>query len=273
MDRPSLRPLPPALLTIVRGLLWGWFCVFALALSALVHADTRIGRKVLAAWIGDVISPEMRGDLSIGRIERMSLDGIVVRRVELFDAQGRRVAHGGRLGLVPDRQALREGRIRFRSASLRDATVWLFDRGDGLPTFIECFDSPKSSVTSSGEPLQIEVAGITLERVTLIGDLLGLHNMIAQDIRAGGQLDIGRFVDVRIDRASGTLVEPFGFPAQVDALRGTISTRAERGVALEVAGHRVPTPADGAANIDRSRERASGSVRYAALSGAPGSRD
>ena len=260
-------------LQLLRAFGWAGFCLFALALSALLHADTRIGRKVLAAWIGDVVSPAMRGDLSIGRIERMSLDGLVFRRVELFDAQGRRVAHGGRLTLIPDRTALREGRIRFGSASLQDATVWLFDKGDGLPTFVECFDAPPGHASSGGKPLQIEVDGIEIERVTLIGDLLGLHGLLTKNVRAAGRLDIGSSVEVRIDRATGTLDEPFGFPAQVDALRGTISTRPERGVQLEAAGHRVPTPADGAANIDRSREHASASIRYAARSAAPGSPD
>lgn len=256
---------------VLRVLLWCGLCVAALVGSALAHLDMRIGRKVMAAWIGDVVSPAMSGDLSVGRIQRISLDGVVLRRVELFDAQGRRVAHGGRLVLVLDTDALRGLRVRFRRALLTDATVWLFDKGDGLPTFIDCFDAPPGTPSSGGAPLEVEVDGIEIERVRLVGDLLGLQGMVAEGVKAGGKLEIGKYVNVRIDRATGSLLEPFGFPARIDALRGTISTQAERGVHLFAEGHRVPTQADISSPFDRSREQARAEIRYAALSGAPDS--
>ncbi|HMI91635.1 MAG TPA: hypothetical protein VK509_09750, partial [Polyangiales bacterium] len=255
--------------TLLLTLLWTSLFALALVASALAHLDTGISRRVLAAAIGDVISPAMRGDLSVGRIERLGLGGIVLRRVELFDGQGRRVAHGGRIVLVPDTAAMRAGRVRFSSARLEDATIWLIDKGDGLPTFVECFDAPPGTPKSSGKPLEVVVDGIEIERVTLIGDLLGLQGLVAPDVKAAGKLEIGEHVNVRIDRATGALTEPFGFPARVDSLRGTISTQAERGIQLLAEGHRVPTRADIAGTVDRSRERAKAKIGYAAVSAAP----
>ncbi|MFI5307188.1 MAG: translocation/assembly module TamB domain-containing protein, partial [Polyangiales bacterium] len=76
------------------------------------------------------------------------------------------------------------------------------------------------------------------------------------DLSAAGALDIGKDVRVRIDRAQGTLTQPFGYVAYIDALSGTISTASSEGIALR-------------ASVHRNQEQASATIRFAANAARP----
>jgi hypothetical protein len=142
--------------------------------------------------------------------------------------------------LQPNLSEFARGHIVFGSARLENATVRLVDEGHGLPTLLTTFDSQRPSPPSSppSEPAHVTINGIEIEHVTLVGDLLGLTGFRAEDLHAHGRLDIGRDVRARIEHAHATLTQPFGFPAQIDALRGNISTAAGEGVTLRARAHR-----------------------------------
>jgi hypothetical protein len=236
----------------------GWTVVLAAALvaSALLHLRLPIAKRVVVDWLHGVLAKEIRGELVIGQLERVSPRGIVARNVVLYDGEGRRVVQASVLVLDPDMRTLSAKYVRFKSARLEGGQVWLFDSGDGLPSLLTSFDS-RTKGTGTGEPLQVEVDGIELARVRMQGDLLGLRDLRAWVEGARGSMNIARDVHVRIDSASGTLDEPFGFVGTFDSLTGTISTITTRGIDLHAVAHRGP-------------ERAEAHIVFASPAGEPG---
>lgn len=230
--------------------LWLALAGLALAASIAVHLSQPIARRVAVQLIHQVLADEIRGELRIGALERVSRHAIVGVDIALFDPQGRLVVKAERLTLVPELESLFEGELRFTAARLEGAHAFLFDAEDGLPSFITAFD-PTTPSSSDEEPLRVEVAGIELSRVMIEGELLGLRGLRANVEGARGHMEFGRDVRVRIDRARGTLLEPFGFEAPIDALSGTISTLSTEGVDLH-------------ARARRGGERAQARIRYAA---------
>jgi hypothetical protein len=244
-----------ALRLLIGALLWALLSVVALAASTVLHLGLPIARRVATALLSDLVSREIRGGLAITALERLSPDEVVARGVVLFDADGRRIIEAQRLTLRPDLGAARHFKWRLASAKLDGASVRLFDDGSGLPTLLSTFDSPTPTVApktgAPPQPLHVVVDGIELSHVVLTGDLLGLHDLRVNELRAAGAMDIGREVYVRIDRAQGTMTQPFGFVADFDSLAGTISTVTNEGVALR-------------ATVHRNGEHASATIRYAA---------
>ncbi len=229
---------------------WLLAALVALGLSLYAHLELPIARSVAAVWLGDFVSDAVRGKLRIGRLEQLSTREVAARHVALWDGDGRRIVVGDRLVLAPDLGAFTErGVVRFASALLRRATVRLIDAGDGLPTLLTTFDAPPGTGTG-GPSLHAIVDDITLEDITLYGDLLGLKGFRAVGLKARGRMEISEVVRVRIDSAKATLVDPFGFVGEVESLRGTISSQDTEGIALD-------------ADLRRGAERAHVRVRYA----------
>ena len=84
-----------------------------------LHLQLPIARRVAARLISQLVSDEIRGELQIGLLERVSAREVVARDVILFDGEGRRVIEAERLRLVPDLQgAARRRSARFASARL-----------------------------------------------------------------------------------------------------------------------------------------------------------
>ncbi|MFI5307817.1 MAG: hypothetical protein ACHQ53_10715, partial [Polyangiales bacterium] len=240
------------------GLGWALICALALAASTALQLRLPVARRVAADFISDTVSRAIRGGLTIAVIERLSPERIVARGVVLFDGNGRRIVESRRLALVPDLSAALHGLVRVRRAKLDLATVHLYDQGDGLPTLLSTFDSPHPSPTpgKGSAPLHVQVDGIQLSRVQIDGDLLSVRDLRVVDLSAAGALDIGKDVRVRIDRAQGTLTQPFGYVAYIDALSGTISTASSEGIALR-------------ASVHRNQEQASATIRFAANAARP----
>lgn len=241
---------------VLRGALrvvgWTLGAVLALGVSVFVHVRMPMVRPLLAVWSGHLVTQEIRGELRLGRFDAFAFDRVHASHVELFDPKGRRIVSGRRLVLTPDLRALTErGVLRFTSAHLQGGAARLIDAGDGLPTLLQTFDARTPSADGGGEPLRAIVEGITIDGLTLYGDLLGLKGFRAENLRARGHMDIAGDVRVRIDSATATLVRPFGFPANVDSLRGSISSVDAEGIALE-------------AHVSRGSEHATVKVRLVA---------
>lgn len=235
----------------LRVVAWTLGAVLALLLSVRVHVHMPMVRPLLAAWTNHLVTQEIRGQLRVGRLDAVAPDRVQASHVELFDPGGQRIVSGKRLVLTPDLRAIVEQRVlRFTSARLQGGAARLIDAGDGLPTLLQTFDARTPSA-GGGKPLHAIVEGISIEGLTLYGDLLGLKGFRAENLRARGHMDIAEDVRVRIDSATATLVRPFGFPASVDSLRGSISSIDTEGIALE-------------ARVSRGSERATVKVRLAA---------
>lgn len=119
-----------AVAAIVATLLGG---AAALVLSAMLHLDTRVGRRALGdaleAWIGD----EIRGDLRIGHVDDVGRDRIVARDVLFTSATGEPALRLDHVVLDPaPSRLLLERTIAIDSAYVRGARLWMIDRGDGL---------------------------------------------------------------------------------------------------------------------------------------------
>lgn len=107
--------------------------VAARALSAMLHPDTRIGRRALGdaleAWIGG----EIRGDLRIGHVDDVGRDRIVARDVLFTSPAGEPALRLDHVVLDPAPSRLPfERTLAIRSAYVRGARLWMIDRGDGL---------------------------------------------------------------------------------------------------------------------------------------------
>ncbi len=228
-----------ALKKVVAWLGRGLLALLLLFGSVLLHLQHPVARHVARDALNQFASAQMRGRLAVGRIDQLELYRVVARHVAVFDAQGRRVIMANRVALSADLLSVFTGRLRIRSASLRGATVHLIDDGHGTPTLLGTFDPKTPSTNTSGAPgLRVAVERVRLARVTAYGDLLGLHGLRATDLSARGRLDLGESVEVHLRHAHATMTEPFGFTAQIDHLGGTISTRPERGIALQITARR-----------------------------------
>ena len=109
---------PIALLLRLLLRLFGWvaLALVALVASAAFHLQLPMARRVASGSLAQFVSGEIRGDLLIGRFERLSLDEVIARDVTLFDGEGRTVIEADWVRLVPDGRALLQGRLRFASA-------------------------------------------------------------------------------------------------------------------------------------------------------------
>ncbi|HKP55559.1 MAG TPA: translocation/assembly module TamB domain-containing protein [Polyangiales bacterium] len=217
----------------------GWLLatLLAFAASAVYHAQLPLAHRIVRDVVNNFVTGEIRGELQIGRLDKVTLDHIVARWVSLYDAQGRRVIVADRVDLYPDFAALAGNTLRFKLAYLTRGVIRMVDEGDGTPSWVACL-SPKVKGDGTGNPLRALLDQIQVKEVTVYGEYLGLTDFRAEDIQARGRLEIQHEVKVRIDSARGVFVQPFGYPGLVDDVHGWIETDPVRGVDLSIVARR-----------------------------------
>lgn len=216
---------------VVMGPFWVIVGVLALMLSTLVHLRLPITRLLVQEALNTYVSGEIRGQLAIGDVGMLSLRGLQVHHVWVYDGEGRPIIRAESLWLVPDLEAAWDGRIRIKSARLQGAVVTLYDLGDGNPSLFTTFDAPRPSKSTSPPPI-VTVDNIELDDVTLQGELLGLTGVRIERVSAQGQMVIGETLEIRIDTARGELSAPYPVRAVLSNVTGRISTRTDLGVRL-----------------------------------------
>jgi len=240
-----------ALGRIVAGmLLWPVLGAIALVISTVLHLQTPLARAITAERVSTLVSDLIVGELHIGRFDHVALDGAVARHVTFKDGQGRRVIVADTVTLSLNLPAILYGTIHIPSAQLSGGTVRLIEGESGLPTLIEGF-IPIDDSPSLGPTLNAAVENIELRNLTLYGELLGLHGIRVEDLRANGQLLVTPAVEAQLSKVRGRLVAPFPFEAAIEDLHGTITDDARRGIELH-------------AQVSRGDEHATASVTYAA---------
>ena len=224
---------------LVKTLSWLLLGVVCLVASALFHLDTSLGRGLARQILNDYVSGEMAGSLAIGPIEQLRLWKTIVHDTSVYDPQGDQVIFGKRVELKIDPIAALAGKLRFSKASLWGGLVTLIDNSEGSPTFIDAFDAADPT-PSEGEPLHAFVEDMTLNDVTIQGELLGLRGLKIEDLNVRGRMEFADVAEFHIWSATGgTITEPFPFRAPIDHLKATIYTD-ERGSLVHGSAHHGP---------------------------------
>ncbi|MBN1652787.1 MAG: translocation/assembly module TamB domain-containing protein [Deltaproteobacteria bacterium] len=244
LTRTWRRILKTAVIGFFRFFFWTLLAFVALAASLFMHLHTDLARKVAGRLLTSFVSGEIRGTLTIGRVDQLRFDRLVASDVALFDPEGHRIAVADEVILIPDTLFdLFNNRLRFKSATLRGATVRLLATESGLPTFLETFE-PTDTSESSSEPIHAVVENIRLSQVVVYGDFLELNGLRVQEVSARGRLEVKEELKVEITSAKGVFVRPFPFKGYVDDLTGSISSNANRGIALEFKARQARDRAD-----------------------------
>ncbi|MEM9192486.1 MAG: hypothetical protein AAGF12_25150, partial [Myxococcota bacterium] len=214
--------------------------------SLAYHLQLPLAREAARVEANTKLSALLKGDLEIGRIETLRRDLIVARDVVFLDPNGQRVIEADRVELVFDIDAgLSRGVLRFARAELFDGTVTMIESDSGLPSFIEGF-LPEDDSPSTGDPLRAEVHNMALHHLTVQGELLGLTDILAEDVEVRGQLEAEGAVDIDVWSVTGTLIRPFPFRGVIEGMNARIHTDPTIGFELFARGHteREVGPAD-----------------------------
>jgi len=232
------------------GIAWTTLFLASLVASLALHLPTLRGRRVAARALSSYISSQMAGRLSLGRIDELGTERVLVRHAALFDPSGRRVLTGDEVVIVPDIHAAWEGALRFRHATLRGGSLHLVEGEGGLPTFLEAF-APVDTTPTEGPGLHALVDDIALEDVTAYGDLLGVRGLRLEQVAARGRLEVLGDVRIRIDSASGNLVLPYQTPMRLERVVARVRGDPQLGTHLY-------------AEVSMPGQRAEVNLRYAA---------
>ncbi len=217
---------------------WVGVLCTSLIYSASFHLSSKLGRHVVRNMVNSFVSKEIKGDLSIGQIEKLSLDRAVVKNVKLYDHYGRVVGELATAIVYIDVPALAFGVLRFPSILGDQGRFTLIeDPTEGGPTLINCLAQAKPSRGGGGGGINALVDTIWLHRSIVQGEFLGVKNVLATGVRAKGSLtDIGG-LRVDIHSAQMDVEKPFGIKGSIDDISGTIFAALERGINLRIKAH------------------------------------
>ena len=242
---------------IVEGLAWVLLFLACLVVSVIGHLDSRMGCRVGRVVANALVSDLIVGRLEIGRIDRLSLDGIVARHVSLYGRDGKRVIQGNRIYLVIDPWAATRGVLRFSHAHLNRGTLRLETLPDGDLSFLDALEAADDTPSNPNDPpFHAIVDDMRVERITAYGDFLGLRGIVAQDVHVQMRMEFERDVDIRIYSGAGRVVAPFPYVGHLDAVTAVIRGDPHAGIEVHARAH---------AGEDRIRV----GVRYAVPEGQP----
>ncbi len=204
---------------------WPLVAIVSLLVSVLYHLDTKLGRTIGRDMLNDFVSGEMDGTLHAGYIEQLRLWRTVVKDTFVYDPDGRAIIYGETVELGIDPIAGLRGKLRFYYAHLTNGWVDLVDDVDGAPTFLAAFD-PADDSPSEGEPFHAIVDNMDLRNLTVTGELLDLKGLRVVDLDAKGRMEFYWITDIEVWSASGRVIEPFPFEAQIENIVGSVHTDA-----------------------------------------------
>lgn len=226
---------------VLKTVLWTALFALALVVSAQIHLELPVARRLARTLTSQFVTGEIRGELEIGRIDELSLKHIVARHAMLFDGEGRRIISADRVELAPDFIQLRSGVLRFKTAKITGGAIRLVDNGENEPSLFTTFDSRNPSpVGHTGEPFRVRVEDLEVEDVTLYGQVVEVQGVRAEHVSARGNLLVGENVDVQLWSGHGTVVQPYDFVGTIAAVSGSVSSDVLQGIKLRLTGTRGP---------------------------------
>jgi autotransporter translocation and assembly factor TamB len=224
---------------LFKTVLWTLTAALMFAANLLYHAQLPLAHRIARQLLNRFATGEIRGELSVGRLDRLDFEKIDARFVTVRDGEGRRIIVADRVELVPDIPAIIEtGTIRFRSGRVSGAIARLADK-DGEPSLFTTFDARHpSKLPSTKEPLHAQVDALELVDTTIYGQVIKLRGVRVEHLHARGRFSLARELEIEVHEAQGTLVQPFDFPGKITNVSGTISTQKVRGIKLDVRAER-----------------------------------
>lgn len=243
------------MLAPLRLLLWlaFWLGVIAgsLWVSVRLHAQMPLLRHALKDAIGLAVSAQIQGELTVGAVERVDLHDLVLRDVQLWSPEERRIVIAHKLSLELDTAALARWQLRISRGVIEGGELSLRDGPDGAPDLVWAVQPVEADSERDLHPYlrrlldQLElqgpimVDGIELRNMTLTGQIAGLDGIVAEHLEVDAAITVDDEFEFRIDDGSATLVRPFPFSARIEQLHGTISSRATDIVSLDAAARRT----------------------------------
>lgn len=126
--------------------------VVALALSALLHLDTGVGRRAVGDALERAIGGQIQGSLEIGSIEEVGRDRIVAREVLFRSPSGDPALRLDHVVIDPaPSRFFSEDTIAIASAQVRGARLWMIEGEDGL-RLETALDSPPDPNATDAPP-------------------------------------------------------------------------------------------------------------------------
>ena len=208
---------------------WPLLLVVSLIASLLFHLDTGLGKKLGLQLLNEFVSGEMVGTLHAGEITQLRLWHIIVKDTYVYDPDGNPIIYGETVELGIDPLTALRGRLRFYYAHLTKGWVHLIDDGEGSPTFLAAFDAyyptaAAAAASAETEGLYAYVENMDLREVDLYGELLGLKDLRVDGMHVRGRMEFTDITEIEVWSATGKIVKPFPFEADLDKIVGTIYT-------------------------------------------------
>lgn len=223
---------------LIRWTLWVVFLAVAFSASTLYHLDMNVGRRAGREIANQLVTSLIAGRLSIGRIDRLAPDRIVVRHASLYDRHGVRVIRADRIVLVLDLDSAMHGVLRFSHVGLDQATLRLDQDADGAITFLDALAGREvSTEPRQGEPFHAVVDDMRLHRVAAYGNLLGAHDLHASNLDVHMRMEFFHEMDIRIFGGRGRLDGPMDFVASLDDVAAHVSSDAYLGSTVDAHVH------------------------------------
>jgi len=230
----------------MRALRWGMgtvgvvLCTLgALALSLQCHLHMQLTKRLVQRVTMNFVNREIRGALHIGHIEQLSFPHIVVRDAAVYDGEGRLIITGERVTLEPDFSKLLTGLVRFRSAHVQGGTLRLIDNGDDEPSLFTTFDSRTPSKDPDSEPpLSVLVDELSVDDVTVSGQVIAVQGVLAQHVHARARMTVHKDADFELRELRAEVVAPYSFVGHIEQVRGHVSSNKLRGTQLDLVGSR-----------------------------------
>ncbi|MBI2895649.1 MAG: translocation/assembly module TamB domain-containing protein [Deltaproteobacteria bacterium] len=119
---------------------------------SILHVRLPAGRRAAGRLIETLARDEIAGELRIGNIDSLATDRLVVRDLELADAQGRPVLHVARAEGRIDLAALWERRVRVVDLAIRRPRAFLIEGDRGVPTLVRALEPRVRRPPSAGPP-------------------------------------------------------------------------------------------------------------------------
>lgn len=222
----------------IRLFRWALLFTVALALSAIGHLNTSIGRRAGRVITNVLVSDLIAGRLEVGRIDRLFPDRILLHDVSLYDPRDVRVIHGNDIVLVLDvMAALEDGTLRFSHAELHGGALRLEEGLDGL-TFLEALGAQEPSTEpDTGEPFHAIVDDMRLDGITAYGAMLGARGLHGTDLRVHMRMEFEEYTDIRVFDGHGFIDDPMDFVAELDAISARVNTAPHVGSTLDARMH------------------------------------
>jgi translocation and assembly module TamB len=199
--------------------------VAALGGGALLHLDTEVGRGAGRVIANAVLAPLFDGKIEVGEIEQLGLERARIKHAKIYDPSGRHVieaegivAEVGTLALL---SSLFTGdgpvELELPVAHIERARVSLLDDREGIPTIAHAFiPADKSPSRPGGRPFLLDIIDVHIAEVEVESDLALPFIARLRDVR--GRVTVRGDRMVAVDVKGVAIATDDLIPARLDGV-------------------------------------------------------